>query len=376
MRAISFFQGNRSERTLALGLSVLAVVGIAQIVGALVLYLQRAHEAHRSAEPAALESSTVAASPSLLRMNPSAPLSQPRTTKPKTSQTRNGKAPKVSVPDELLQVAKALRLRGDTANAIAKLQQAFALAPENPEILAELALTYESMQLFHRSNETWRKLQSLGANAGPLAELADLKLRDGAQAKGTAGSTKPSATEEAAPNDGSDIPDGSTFGISQVSQTTVPDPDALTKLTLRVGVKLRPKTPIDYTKVKIQVFFYDVVNNDQVLLTDADVSYEWITPHHNWADTDTEILDVTYLRPNKHYPAPGAAMAAVPDSVEKATLGTKGKPDAEEDAGDDGPRQYLGYVVRVYYKDQLQAVRSDPTRLLTLFPPPFTATSQ
>ena len=41
-----------------------------------------------------------------------------------------------------------------------------------------------------------------------------------------------------------------------------------------------------------------------------------------------------------------------------------------------GPRQYLGYIVRVYYKDQLQAVRADPTRLLNLFPPPFTAPPQ
>jgi hypothetical protein len=32
--------------------------------------------------------------------------------------------------------------------------------------------------------------------------------------------------------------------------------------------------------------------------------------------------------------------------------------------------------VRIYYNDQLQAVRADPTKLLNLFPPPFTAPSQ
>ena len=37
---------------------------------------------------------------------------------------------------------------------------------------------------------------------------------------------------------------------------------------------------------------------------------------------------------------------------------------------DNAPRQYLGYIVRVYYQDELQAVRADPTRLLNLFPPP------
>ena len=40
------------------------------------------------------------------------------------------------------------------------------------KILAELALTYESIQLFDRSNEVWRRLVSLGPSAGPLYELA------------------------------------------------------------------------------------------------------------------------------------------------------------------------------------------------------------
>ncbi len=373
MRADSLFHGNRSEKTFALALSLLGAIAAVQIICALLIYLQRAREARRTAEPAAVELATVAVSPSVVPRSPSVAPMPARTTKAKTPQSAPGAVRQVSVPDELLQVAKALRLQGDTGNAIAKLQQAAALAPQNPEILAELAMTYESMQLFERSNETWRKLQSLGAGAGPLSELAQLKLRVGVQVPGLPGSTGSSPAEEAAPNDTAGIPDGSAFGISQATQTTVPDPDAQTKVTLRVGVKLRGSTPIDSTKVKIQVFFYDVVNNEQVLLTDADVSYEWITPNHNWAETDTEVLDVTYLRPKKSYPAPGAGLAAVPDSVEKATREKKGKGGTEEETGEEGPRQYLGYIVRVYYQDQLQAVRAEPTRLLNLYPPPFTA---
>ncbi len=380
MRAASVFHGNRSQRTFAVALSLLGAIAAAQVLGAVIIYLQRARETHRMAEPNAVESATAAVS--VAPIHPSVAPAQSWANKATTRMTRPATAPRpgatrpVTVPDELLQVAKALRLRGDTGNAIAKLQQAGALAPQNPEVLAELAMTYESMQLFDRSNETWRKLQSLGAGAGPLAELAALKLRAGAQVQGIPGSTGQAPAEARAPNDPSDIPDGSAFGIAQATPTMLRDPDALTKMTLRVGVKRRPGTPIDYTKVKIQVFFYDVVNNDQVLLTDADVSYEWITPNHNWAETDTEVLDVTYLRPKKQYPAPGTAAAAVPDSVEKATLAKKQKPGAEEQPGDDAPRQYLGYIVRVYYQDQLQAVRAEPTRLLNLFPPPFTAPPQ
>ena len=145
---------------------------------------------------------------------------------------------------------------------------------------------------------------------------------------------------------------------------------------------MRPGVEIDHTKVKIQVFFYDMVNNDQVVLTDAEVSYEWVTPGHDWSDTGTEVLDVTYYRPKRNDPVPGSSLGEqpieVPDSVEKAKLAAR-KPKAGAEllpTSESGPRQYLGYIVRVYYKEQLQAVRADPTRLLNLFPPPFTAPPQ
>jgi hypothetical protein len=68
----------------------------------------------------------------------------------------------------------------------------------------------------------------------------------------------------------------------------------------------------------------------------------------------------------------------VPDSVEKAKLAARKPEDAAEmlPTSESGPHEYLGYIVRVYYKEQLQAVRADPTRLLNLFPPPFTAAPQ
>ncbi|MGI8432868.1 MAG: tetratricopeptide repeat protein [Chthoniobacterales bacterium] len=380
VRAVSLFQGSKSERTFATALLVLGGIALLQFGGAAFIYLRRARET-RPAPNATVAPGTVAVASSVVRAA-AAPSAAPNKNPPARAPasqagTRRVASPGGSVPNELLQVAKALRLHGDTGNAIAKLQQAAAIDPQNPDVLAELALTYESMQLFDRSNESWRKLRALGAAAGPLAELADLKLRVGVPVQGVPGSLGRSPNSVAGPDDLSTIPDGSAFGISQATQTNLADPNAQIKLTLRVGVKRRPNTPIDYTKVKIQVFFYDVVNNDQVLLTDADVSYEWATPGHNWADTDTEVLDVTYERRKKQYPAPGTQLAAVPDSVEKATRKKKNRESAEETTPpDDSVRQYLGYIVRVYYQDELQAVRADPTKLLNLFPPPFTAPPQ
>ena len=96
----------------------------------------------------------------------------------------------------------------------------------------------------------------------------------------------------------------------------------------RRGVcKGRPDMPIEQTKVKIKVCVDDMVNIDQVVVTDGEVSYEWVTPGHDWAETGTEVLDVTYLRRKQSEEAPGGAIGNqpedVPDSVEKAKLASR-----------------------------------------------------
>lgn len=373
MRARSLPTDGRAHRTFAIAMGLLGAVAAAQILGALYLRTRRPSEPHpvrNTIEERLFRQH--AAPPSA-----AAPVQVPAVSGVPPATVKRVETPPRSVPETLLRVAKGFRERGDTTNAIAKLQQAIALDPGNPEVLAELALIYESMQLFDRSNEVWRRLQSLGPATGPLFELADVKLRVGVPARHSA-VVEPGGIE----GDAAGIPDGSTFGISEIALTRAQDPDAQTKLALRVGVKVRPGTPIDHTKVKIQVFFYDMVNNDQVVLTDAEVSYEWITPGHDWVATGTEVLNVTYLRSKRNDPAPGASLGSlpveVPDSVEKARLAER-KPSAAVNmlpTSENGPREYLGYIVRVYYKDQLQAVRAEPTRLLNLFPPPFTAPPQ
>jgi tetratricopeptide (TPR) repeat protein len=108
------------------------------------------------------------------------------------------------------------------------------------------------------------------------------------------------------------------------------------RFVLRIAVgKHREIASFDHTKVKIQVFFYDTDDKQDINLTDATVNYEWVTPNHDWAKP-VETLDVSYSR-------------------EKA----------------ESKRRYFGYVVRVYYNEQLQAQQADPERLLSLFPSPL-----
>jgi hypothetical protein len=378
MSAVFFPNVSRTQKTFTVAVALLGAVAAMQILAALYLYTRHSREAPSISMRTAVEARFF----NDAKITPTAtvkPVTVPAVAGVPQATVRRVQAPPTSVADTLLRLANGFRERGDTTNAIAKLQQATALDPGNAEILAELAMTYESMQLFDRSNEVWRRLQSLGPIAGPLYELADLKLRVGVPRGNAVAANGAPAEGGAQTGDAAGIPDGSTFGISEVTLKTENDPDAETRLLLRVRVKARPDTPIDHTKVKLQVFFYDMVNNDQVVLTDADVSYEWVTPGHDWAETGTEVLDVTYLRHKRTDPAPGTAienqLMDVPDSVEKAKL-AKRKPAAAANllpTSESGPRQYLGYIIQVYYKDHLQAVRADPTRLLNLFPPPFTA---
>lgn len=360
-------------------MALLGTVAAMQILAALYLYTRQKREAAaivmRSAVQTRLLSNAQATPASTAAaIGPVTVTTGPAVAGVPQNKVRRGEPPPTSVTATLLQMAKSFRGRGDTTNAIAKLQQATALDPGNAEVLAELALTYESMQLFNRSNEVWHRLQALGAGVGPLYELAELKLRVGVPAgSNTFTAEAASAAAGVHPDNLGVIPEGSTFGISEVTLKPEKDPDAETRLLLRVSVKVRPDTPIDHTKVKLQVFFYDMVNNDQVVLTDADVSYEWVTPGHDWAETGTEVLDVTYYRSRQNAATPGITMADVPDSVEKATRKKRKSTQEAPPPAESGPHQYLGYIVRVYYKDQLQAVRAEPTRLLNLFPPPFTA---
>jgi tetratricopeptide (TPR) repeat protein len=84
-----------------------------------------------------------------------------------------------SLVDQLLREGIELRDRGDTASAIERLQEALDSEPNNAAVLAELAKTYDLMQLYDRANEVWRKLQEMGPSAGPAYELADRRLKLG-----------------------------------------------------------------------------------------------------------------------------------------------------------------------------------------------------
>jgi tetratricopeptide (TPR) repeat protein len=370
MRVLTLSSSPRSDKSFTIGFWLIVLFAGAEIFTASFYYLGRFHTAHADA--------TIIPSTVLIP----APSTPPLTLK----EASTAPAPTISVlaePDRLLKDAIASRDKGDTTTALAKLQEANAADPKNASVLAEMAKTYESMGLIDRSNETWRKVQELGPSAGDLFAVADKRLKIGVSATADATPAIPataSLESGMARMNADGIPSDSTFGISEVKATESPDPDAETNLMLRISVEKRANTVTDHTKVKIQVFFYDTVDDKDIKLTDADVNYEWLTPKHDWTETNPEILAVTYLRTKNHVLSPEAALSAaaaavVPGKKNQTAKAKNPTPSTAGLAADAGRRSYLGYIVRVYYHDQLQAVRASPQKLLSLFPTPNTAPS-
>ena len=353
------------DKVFRIALLVVLAFGAAEIAGLGVFYINKWRTeyiaAHPKVEPVATPAPTVA--PVVAETTPAPAEVQPATTPSSGA---------LAIGERLLKEATQLRDKGDTTSALARLQEASQRDPKNANVLAEMEMIYESIQLFDRSNESWKKIQEIGPSAGAIYELAEMKLKTGVTAAAPPATTTGPGLVGSSPldagttrNDADGIPDGSSFGITEVTATDTPDPDAETNMKLKISVKARPNAPIDHTKVKIQVFFYDTVDNKEVVLTDADVSYEWLTPNHDWKETNPEILAVTYLRAKNKTVSADAALAEAAASV-TPTNRKKAPPKKEPAAslpGEGGDRKYLGYIVRIYYNDQLQAVER-PIHLL------------
>src|SRR5438132_9520783 len=270
---------------------------------------------------------------------------KPATTTPAPAQPGAPSSAALSASDRLLKEANVLRERGDTANALARLQDASQRDPRNPQVLAEMAAIYESIQLYDRSNETWKKIQDLGPSAGPLYELADMKLRVGAAATPSPGVAMDTAGK---PLDAEGLPEGSIFGVTNIETEQVADPDAEKNCRLKLDIKKRNGVAIDHSKLRIMVLFYDSLDNDKVVATDADVNYEWMNPKHDWAESNPETLIVTYLRSKTHAITSEAALSAAAAAITPGKNSTRSKKRtdsvANAEAADSVRRQYLGYV--------------------------------
>lgn len=378
----------RSGKTLSLALTLLGVVALVQLLvlaGYLIGGGVRSHrgipvDAGQLGRPveAVNVPPTPTVRPGLVATTPApstpAPASAAETPAPSLALPTPARAPRAIVsPTDLLEQARQLRSRGDMNSALARLREAQVAEPENPQIVAEMALTYEAMQLPDRAFEQWQRLYNMGDTVGALYYLAQSKLQTV-----PATPAPPVAKAEASPGS---VPEAgpqadAILKLTDIHLETVQDPAAEQKISLRIVVKNKPGTAIDPTKVRILTYFYDLVDGKDIVLTDAQTAFAWLTPGRiDWANDKSEILETTYTRLKASptsTPAPEATPTTKRGKSRSKTAAATPTPSPTATPTPAPVRTYLGYTVRLYYDRQLQDVQADPVRLLQQFPPPMT----
>lgn len=222
----------------------------------------------------------------------------------------------------MVEVAREVRKLGDMSPVLESLRAADLREPNHPEILSEMALTYEAMGLAEKAEAMWRSVIALGeSNGGGYYTLAKAKL--------LGRETAPKSPERNAV----------ALGACQV----IPD-KTVTKgqrLALRVPIKAAPGVEIDPTQMDIHVYFFDKVGADRIEPTRADPPVpSWVSAPVDWKEGE-ELVDFSYNMPEL-----------------KA-----------EELRELGKRSYYGYVVKIYYLDRLMDVQAEPQTLVNYKPP-------
>src|ERR1700730_6953414 len=185
MASLSFVSVLRTDKIFQVGLILVILFAIVEFFAPSFHYINRI----RPAQTAVVAPRTVPAP--LPSVAPSAPPVSLAVASPSTALTPATST--VSVADRLRKQAEAARESGDTVSSLARLNDAAQRDPKNAEVLAEMAMIYESIQNFDRSADTWRRVQQIGPSAGPLYELADMKLKTGVPTSTNTSAPEPTA---------------------------------------------------------------------------------------------------------------------------------------------------------------------------------------
>ena len=230
---------------------------------------------------------------------------------------------------ELVEQGRLLRGSGDTAGALVKFREAERLEPGNALALAEQAVTFEKMSLPDKAAEQWKRVLAMGDRAGVYYSAAKSKLE-----------TAVKETMSTTSGGGPEIAKGKVMGIGSTVITEDQDPAAAKKFTLAVPVRARMAEAVAVREMKVFVLFYEKANGKDITRTIANVSNRWTSQPVDWKDGDTETLEVSYELP------------------------------AQQARSEH--REYYGYIVRLYYRGELQDTKAEPASLNQKFPPPYT----
>jgi len=223
---------------------------------------------------------------------------------------------------ELLEVARALRSDGDTAEALQKLRQADSRMPATPRILWELNITYKAMALEEKAQEKLTQIVALGPkNGGDYYQIAKLSVGNSNAKKNTV--------------------ETSDFSFGRITTTPQPEKGDGERILVRMAIHSYLEYPVSPEEIAILIEFYDLVDGTKVERTRSNApTSHWPTQPVNWSHPETEIVEWQYHMP-----------ILTPSEI-----------------ADFGKRRYYGFIARLYYRDKLQDVYAQP-RILLASPP-------
>ncbi len=225
------------------------------------------------------------------------------------------------VARRMLAMALEYRASGNMQAALLSLKDANTLSPNHPRVLSEIASTYSQMSLDEKAAEHWRSVYVLGEErAGAFYDLADMAL-------------KGNLLEDTAPV----VPVLSLGKIETLEHQALPEGE---RVKVRIPVQSRPGTIPNAADMAMLVYFYDQVNGADAAPTTADTAEIFVSQPYDWQEGGLEIIEETYFQPTF-------------TDAQKKEL---------------GDRKYYGYIIELYYRDELQDVVAEPSELMGLKP--------
>jgi tetratricopeptide (TPR) repeat protein len=221
--------------------------------------------------------------------------------------------------------AQKFRQNGDFSLAESALNQAVELDPENPQTLTNLAMLQEAVGDNDKALVTWKKIISLGNSAEKTIQLA--RERANILQQGIV------LAEEAKERELSMLTLKRQIIIDSVKTTPENFSADTAVITRDITIKkANNNISVDPGKMKIQLLFCNQLADGRIVT--AKIETNFVGANADWADSNPEILHAVYT--------------------------------ASKDP-ETGKKTPMGYLVRVYYNNELQDEKAEPRQLLKIF---------
>jgi len=236
--------------------------------------------------------------------------------------------------EQVVQIMKlneeALRFRraGDFILAESALNQALSLDGNHPTTLTNLAMLEEARGKSTKALALWRSILGLKTTPEATIQLA--------QKRAQLIEDRIRLEEEARQREQQLLNMKRLIVLDEVKTTPEPIPAQPVEIQKDFVLKLNGlKAPVDFRRLRIQLFFYDMVADKR--LVGVNVEARFLSGSKpDWSTNGLETLRVRYI----------------PEKAENPPE----------------KRRYYGYVLRIFYDGELQEEQASPVSLLRLFP--------